>query len=106
MDPDSGPIVTVFRSRLRSEALPHYGQLASDMESRARAGSGLLDFKSFVAEDGERVSIVMFDTWLHHCRWRDDEEHLAAQRRGRRQFYSEYTIRVCQEVQHREFHGA
>lgn len=103
MDNSSGPIVTVFRSRLRSAAQSEYSELAPGLEKRARASEGLDDFKTFVAEDGERVSIIVFDTWEHHRAWRDDEEHRSAQRRGRQELYAEYSIRVCEQVAHRKF---
>lgn len=103
MDNSTGPIVTVFRSRLRSESQSDYAELAPMMEERARASEGLRDFKTFLADDGERVSIIVFDTWEHHRAWRDDEEHRSAQRRGRRELYAEYSIQVCEQLAHRRF---
>jgi heme-degrading monooxygenase HmoA len=105
--PGPGPVVTVFRSRLRPGAhAGGYGELAGRMEARARAMPGFLDFKTFTAADGERVSIVVFDTFEHHCAWRADPEHRAAQRRGRDTFYAEYSISVCARHHHREFRHA
>jgi len=75
----SPAIVTVLRSRLRPEAAAlGYHELAERMEHRARAIPGLLDFKTFTADGGERVSIVVFDNIDHHNRWREDPEHRAA----------------------------
>ena len=87
-------VVTVFRSRLRE---PHegYEQTADDMEDAARAMPGFVDFKTFRAEDGERVSIVVFDSPGAHAAWRDDPRHRAAQQRGREEWYAEYHIQVC-----------
>ena len=44
---------------------------------------GFVDFKSFVADDGERVSIVTFASVETHRAWRDHPEHRAAQHMGR-----------------------
>ena len=96
-------IVTVFRSRLRPEAADEYRALAARMEARARAMPGFVDFKTFTAEDGERVSIVVFDSWPHHEAWRTDVEHQHAQRRGRDHLYETYTIHVAREVRLRRF---
>lgn len=96
-----GPVVTVFRSRLRAQAAAPYADLAPRLEARARSMPGLLEFKTFTADDGERLSIVVFDTWENHCAWRDDPEHRRAQARGRREFYEEYSIQVCQQLDHR-----
>lgn len=104
---DSGTdhqVVTVFRSRLRPDAETHgYGELAAAMEERARSMPGFVDFKTFVAADGERVSIVVFDSAGHQAAWREDPEHRVAQRRGRESFYDEYLISVCDERRHTSF---
>ena len=89
-------VVTVFRSRLRPDAEEHgYGETAVRMESRARAMPGFVDFKTFTADDGERVSIITFDSLEHETAWRDDPEHRDAQARGKKEFYAEYSISVC-----------
>ncbi len=104
MEPEAQPIVTVFRSRLRGDAEANgYAELATQMDGRARHMPGFLDFKTFAAEDGERLSLVTFDTLAHHDAWRDDPEHRLAQRRGREAFYAEYTISVCRELAQRHF---
>ncbi len=98
------PVVTVFRSRLRHDAEANgYGELAVRMEDRARAMPGFIDFTTFTAPDGERVSVIVFDTIAHQHAWRDDPEHRVARQRGRDAFYSEYSISVCQELGRRSF---
>ena len=67
---------------------------------------GFIDFKTFVASDGERMSLVTFDTVAHHEAWRDDPEHRSAQQRSRDEFYLEYTISVCRELRRRHFDTA
>ncbi len=51
-------IVTIFRSRLREEALAEYEPVATQMERLASSMPGFISFKSFTAGDGERVSII------------------------------------------------
>ncbi len=105
MEPETAhPVVTVFRSRLLADAEANgYGELAAHMEDRARAMTGFVDFKTFAAADGERLSVIVFDTIAHQHAWRDDSEHRAAQQRGRDTFYCEYSISVCQELGRRNF---
>ena len=50
---------------------------------------------TFVAEDGERVSLITFDSSAAHAAWRDDPRHRAAQRQGRDEFYERYSIQVA-----------
>jgi heme-degrading monooxygenase HmoA len=99
----SGERVTVFRSRLRDDAGSDYERTADEMERRARAVPGFVDFKTFTAADGERVSLIVFDSAESHNEWRDDVHHRAAQRRGRADWYEEYRIFVCDLVSERRF---
>jgi heme-degrading monooxygenase HmoA len=94
--------VTVFRSRLRPDA-EGYDDTADAMEARARHAPGFVDFKTFVAADGERVSIIVFATPETHDAWRRDAAHRDAQRRGREDWYAEYLIQVCDLVAERRF---
>ena len=96
-------VLTVFRSRLRLGAENKYRKMAAEMEARARTMPGLVSFKSFAADDGERVSIVVFDSWSTHRAWRDDPDHLLAQGLGRTQFYEQYDITVCEVARQRVF---
>jgi len=104
-DPSEDPpaILTVFRSRLRPDADACYRDLADEMERQARAMPGFVEFKTFTAEDGERVSIVVFDGIDSHNRWRDHPDHRAAQRRGRESLYDEYRIAVSEVFRERTF---
>ena len=97
-------MVTVFRSRLLPGAEANgYGELAARMEARARTMPGFIDFKTFTAGDGERLSLIAFDTMENHQAWREDPEHRAAQRIGRESFYAEYSVYVCEGRRHRSF---
>lgn len=103
----AGPaIVTVFRSRLREDAGQQYRDESERMLLRARQMPGFVDIKTFTADDGERVSVVTFDSMESHRRWRDDPEHRQAQHNGRRRYYSEYHIQVCELVSERRFGAA
>ena len=90
--------VTIFRSRLRAQAASEYEEVAAHIEARARCAPGFVDFASFASRDGERVSIVVFDSATHHRAWRDDPEHREAQRLGRDRFYEQFDITVCRPV--------
>ena len=95
--------MTVFRSRLREDAADGYEEAAAAMEARARRARGFVDFKTFLAGDGERVSLIVFATRDAHDAWRDDPEHREVQRRGRADWYAEYHIQVCDLVGERRF---
>lgn len=94
LQPCPGQVVTVFRSRLRAEARTAYGADAPLVLELARTMPGFVEAKGFVAQDGERVTLVTFADQASHEAWRDHPEHRAAQRRGIESYYSAYTISV------------
>jgi heme-degrading monooxygenase HmoA len=88
-------IITVFRSRVRPEAQEEYGRWAARMSELARQMPGYLSHKRFVAEDGERVTIVEFESEETQRAWAQQREHVEAKKKGRASFYSEYRIQIC-----------
>ena len=86
-------IVTVFRSRVRKETLGEYVPLATRMSELATKMPGYLSHKGFVADDGERVTIVEFASEEAHRAWAQQVEHVAAQKKGRSTFYSARSLR-------------
>ncbi|HWO93945.1 MAG TPA: antibiotic biosynthesis monooxygenase [Dehalococcoidia bacterium] len=87
-------MVTIFRSRLRPEHEAEYEREATRIAQIAATMPGFVGIKTFEADDGERVSIVEFESAEAHESWRLHPEHRAAQRLGRERFYSEYHIQV------------
>ena len=98
-----GQIVTVFRSRLREDADPRYESLDASLRERAARLGGLVEVKSFVADDGEHVTLVTFCDRESHERWARDDEHRAAQRLGRASVYAAFSIQVAECTSAREF---
>jgi heme-degrading monooxygenase HmoA len=90
----AGQVITIFRSRLRDDAAPGYHETADEMLALAREVPGFVDFKSFHADDGERVSLVTFDGPEAQRAWREHVAHREAQRRGRADWYAAYSLQV------------
>ncbi len=88
-------IVTIFRSRLVPEATEEYALVAESMSELARSIPGHISHKTFSAGDGERVTIVEFETEDAQQAWATHPDHITAQERGRAEFYSEYRVQVC-----------
>ncbi len=96
-------VVTVFRSRLRPGVDEAYAEVAAKMSRLVREMEGFIDEQFYVSTDGERVTVVRFrDAQSQHA-WATHPEHLAAQRRGRREFYAWYDISVAHETYARVF---
>jgi heme-degrading monooxygenase HmoA len=94
-------IVTVFRSRLRPGAQKQYAPMAARMSAMARTIPGHISHKSFVADDGERVTIVEFESEEALREWRTHPEHAEAKRRGIETFFSDYRFQICTVVRDR-----
>jgi heme-degrading monooxygenase HmoA len=91
-------MVIVFRSRLRDDAGADYGETAEAMHARARSMPGFVSFKQFKSDDGERLALIHWESAETLRAWAQDAPHLDAQRRGREQWYSTYTIDVAEVV--------
>jgi heme-degrading monooxygenase HmoA len=76
-------IVTVFRSRLKAGLRDDYVGLVERMVELARSMPGYISHKGFFAEDGERCTIVEFESEETQRAWRMNPEHREAQRKGR-----------------------
>src|SRR5690242_16824862 len=94
MEPQPGQVITLCRSRLRPDGAAAYAQHAQRMSELARTMPGYIEHKVFVAEDGERVTVVTFADQASHDGWRTHPEHRAAQKAGRAGYYVEYSIAV------------
>ncbi len=91
-------IVTVFRSRLNAGAQEEYTQWATRMSILARDVPGYVSHKGFTAEDGERVTIVEFESEEAMRAWAKHPEHVEAKKKGRSTFFAEYRVQICEVV--------
>ena len=96
-------VVTVFRSRLDPANLDEYYATAAKMSEMAKTMPGYVSHKAFTAEDGERVTIVEFADEAGQEAWRTRMEHVQAQQRGRKMFYTEYKLQVCNVIRESVF---
>ena len=88
-------VLTVFRSRVKPEAQEEYMQWAGRMSELAKEMPGYISHKGFVAQDGEKVTIVEFESEEAQRAWSLLPEHVEAKKKGRKDFYLEYRVQVC-----------
>lgn len=85
--------LVVFRNRKRADIdAAAYSADADAMEALAAAQPGYLSFKSYAAEDGEVVAISEWVDEAAALAWRRVAEHAEMQRRGREEYYEDYTL--------------
>lgn len=92
--------ITLFYSRFRDDmgedGLAEYQQHAAAIAARSETFPGYISRKSYLAEDGERLTVVQFDSDAHQEAWRSDPVHRAAQDKGREKYYQEYRVLICE----------
>jgi heme-degrading monooxygenase HmoA len=95
-------IVTVFRSRLMPGVKEEYVTLADRMSELARTMPGYISHKGFLAEDGERLTVVEFESEEGMRAWRTNADHVA-KKKGRQSYYSEYSVQICDVVRESKY---
>lgn len=88
-------IVAVFRSRLNAAAQDEYKVWASRMSELAAGIPGYVSHKSYMADDAEKVTIVEFESEEGLRIWATHPQHVAAKKKGRGLFFTEYRVQVC-----------
>jgi len=96
-------VLSVFRSRLRPLHAEEFQALADEMMTLARSMPGFRSYEVFVSDDGERASLVEFETAEALRGWREHPRHVAAQQLGRERFYESYSLQVCEPMRESRF---
>jgi heme-degrading monooxygenase HmoA len=97
-------MVVVFRARPAAEGFSEeYQHWLDRMAGLAREMPGYVSSRSFVAEDGERLNLIEWNSGEALRAWATHPEHLAAQKLGRQKFYAEYHLQVCELVRESKF---
>jgi heme-degrading monooxygenase HmoA len=96
-------VITLFRNRLSPGDHAEYERWGKRMAERAAQQPGFVSFKTFAADDGERISIVEFANEAAQAAWRNHPEHREAQRLGRERFYAEFEVVVCAPLRRTPF---
>jgi heme-degrading monooxygenase HmoA len=92
-----------FRSRLTPQAGKDYEAMSDEMDRLARASPGFIDVKAFTAADGERLTLVWWESADTLRQWAENVRHLMAQRMGRERWYEYYINEVAEVVRTSRF---
>lgn len=96
-------ILTIFRSRLKQGITREYDEQVQITAPLAEASPGFLGHKMFVADDGERITVVEFESLEAQRAWSLTHEHKEAAKSGRRHFYANYKIQICSVLRESSF---
>jgi heme-degrading monooxygenase HmoA len=88
--------LVVFRSRKHAGLdQAAYEAEAVRMEELASTQPGYISFKSYAADDGEVIALSEWESEQAARAWGRHAQHLAAQGRGRTDYYQDYTLFAC-----------
>ena len=89
-------VIVLFRSKLTDQAGDDYKAMADEMLTRAKTMPGFVDFKTYAAQDGERISVIHWESQDTLRAWSDDLRHVVAQRTGRERWYEYFRVEVAE----------
>lgn len=89
-------VIAIFRSHLRPEHAREFQALADELLELAKSMPGFISYKLYAADDGERCSVIEFESAEQLRAWREHPRHSAAQQRGRERYYAQYSLHVCE----------
>lgn len=91
----------IFTSTLTSDH-EGYAEMARRMEDLAKQQPGYLDFES--AREGVGITISYWESLEAIANWKAHTDHLFAQEKGRKDWYSWYKVRICLVEREYEFY--
>lgn len=87
------PYYAVIFTSQRTEVDDNYAETTQRMIELASQEEGFLGVESARSEVG--ITVSYWDSLESIARWKKNSEHREAQRKGRHQWYTSFTVRIC-----------
>jgi heme-degrading monooxygenase HmoA len=87
------PYYAVIFTSERTEGDNGYAEMASEMVKLASVQPGFLGVES--AREGLGITVSYWESLESIQKWKQNEKHLIAQRKGMSEWYTRYKTRVC-----------
>jgi heme-degrading monooxygenase HmoA len=96
--------LTVFRNRKRADMdAAAYAADAARMEELGAAVPGFISIKTFLADDGEVVTISEWESEAAAKAWGRHPDHAVVQARGKAEYYQSYTLYSVDDARAKHF---
>ena len=89
------PYYTVIFTSLTKGQNQAYKEMADKMLSLAAKQEGFLGVDSVREQNGLGITVSYWRDLAAIHRWKQQTEHLEAQKQGKQQWYSRYRVQVC-----------
>lgn len=89
------PYYAVIFTSSRTSAENGYGETAARMAELAKGMPGYLGIESARGLDGIGITVSYWSSEAAIAEWKRHAEHMAAQSRGKREWYEHYELRIA-----------
>jgi heme-degrading monooxygenase HmoA len=97
-------VVVLFSYSMRGDADVQAEDAATDrMWSIVSRMPGFISYKSYTAEDGERIAVVRFESRAALDAWKYRPEHRETQERARVEWYEDYWVQASESFREYRF---
>jgi heme-degrading monooxygenase HmoA len=87
------PYYAVIFTSLRTEGDNGYSEMAEAMDQLVPTQAGFLGVES--VRDGLGITVSYWESLEAIAAWKQNYDHLVAQRRGRADWYQSFKVRIC-----------
>lgn len=97
------PYYAVIFTSTRTDVEDGYAEMDAVLERLAKDAPGFLGLEAARKEDGFGVTVSYWESENAIAAWKANVDHLAAQARGRTDWYSAYKVRIAKVEREYEF---
>ncbi len=95
------PYYAVIFTSLQTENIEGYSEMADLMETLAKQQPGFLGIES--VRNKVSITVSYWQNLESIKNWKENLDHLTAQKKGRDQWYSYYNVRICKVEREYDF---
>jgi len=93
--PSPETFAVIFTSQRTNQGQEEYQAMATRMEDLARQQEGFLGIDSVRDAQGFGITVSYWSSLSAITNWKANADHLAAQKRGRAEWYKSFKLRIC-----------
>ena len=90
---DFTPYYAVIFTSIQTETTEGYGEMAQQMEDLAKEQKGFISIDSARNEIG--ITVSYWESLEAIQQWKQHSDHLVAQRKGIKNWYAYYNVKIC-----------
>jgi len=98
---DFKPYYAVIFTSIQNQNIDGYSEMALKIERLAKQQSGFLGIES--ARNDIGITVSYWESLEAIQNWKQHSEHLIAQKKGIKDWYSRYKVRICRVEREYEF---